>query len=182
MLWRSNVHFADTSEEVRKAAREEIAEGADFVKIFASGAAAISTGVPKQSIMFPEEICSAVETAERKGCYVAAHCHGDDAIRTSILAGVKTIEHATLISDETLELAAEKKSWLIPTLAVMMYLTDQGRLIGKVVLVPCCAIVRKRWQKRMRWECISDLGQTAPLETSVMTMGLSFSSGRKNVE
>lgn len=121
-----HVHFADTSEEVRKAAREEIAEGADFVKIFASGAAAISTGVPKQSIMFPEEICSAVETAERKGCYVAAHCHGDDAIRTSILAGVKTIEHATLISDETLELAAEKKSWLIPTLAVM-YVSDGPR-------------------------------------------------------
>lgn len=125
-IMAQHVHFADTADEVRKAARKEIAEGADFVKIFASGAAAISTGVPEQSIMFPDEIETAVKTAERKGRYVAAHCHADDAVRNSILAGVKTIEHATLISDETLKLAAEKKTYLIPTLAVM-YVSDSPR-------------------------------------------------------
>lgn len=105
-IMAQHVHFADTVDEVRKAARQEIAEGADFLKVFTSGAAAVATSVPEQSIMFPEEIRAAVETAERKGRYVAAHCHGDNAVRNSILAGVRTIEHATLISDETLELAA----------------------------------------------------------------------------
>ena len=122
-MMAQHVHFADTVDEVKKAARQEMAEGADFVKIFASGAAAIKTGVPQQSIMFPEEIESAVKTAERKGCYVAAHCHADEAIRNCIERGVKTIEHATLISDKTVALAAESDSYLIPTLAVM-YISD----------------------------------------------------------
>ena len=125
-IMAQHVHFADTVDEVRKAARQEIAEGADFLKVFASGAAAVATGVPEQSIMFPEEIRAAVETAERKGRYVAAHCHGDNAVRNSILAGVRTIEHATLISDETLELAAVQGAYLIPTLAVM-HISDGPR-------------------------------------------------------
>lgn len=122
-MMAQHVSFADTTDEVKKAVRQEIAQGADFVKIFASGAAAVDTGIPQQSIMFPEEIETAVATAERKGCYVTAHCHSDEAIRNCILAGVKTIEHATLISEETLELAAEKDAYLIPTLAVM-YVSD----------------------------------------------------------
>lgn len=122
-IMAQHVHFADTVDEVIKAAREEMAEGADFVKIFASGAAAIATGVPEQSIMFPEEIKAAVNTAERKGRYVAAHCHSDEAIHYSIMNGVRTIEHATLISDETLKMAAESNCFLVPTLAVM-YISD----------------------------------------------------------
>lgn len=125
-MMAQHVHFADTVDEVKKAARGEMAEGADFVKIFASGAAAVETGVPQQSIMFPEEIEAAVKTAQRKGCYVAAHCHADEAIRNCIESGVKTIEHATLISDKTLALAAESDSYLIPTLAVM-YISDGPR-------------------------------------------------------
>lgn len=125
-MMAQHVHFADTADEVKKAARQEMAEGADFVKIFASGAAAIATGVPQQSIMFQEEIEAAVKTAERKGCYVAAHCHADEAIKNCIHGGVRTIEHATLISDETLELAAKSGSYLVPTLAVM-YVSDGPR-------------------------------------------------------
>lgn len=125
-MMAQHVHFADTVDEVKKAARQEIAEGADFVKVFASGAAAIATGVPQQSIMFLEEIETAVKTAERKGCYVAAHCHSDDAIRNCIHSGVKTIEHATLISEETLTLAVESDSYLVPTLAVM-HISDGPR-------------------------------------------------------
>lgn len=111
---------ADGEDEVRKAVRTEIASGADFVKIFASGAAADPHGTPSQSIMTEQEVRMAVETAVRKGRYVAAHCHSDDAVRICAESGVRTIEHATLMSDETLDLVlGNDKVILVPTLAVM---------------------------------------------------------------
>lgn len=110
----------DGSDEVTKAARTEMAYGADFVKIFASGAAADPNGVPAQAIMTAEEIAASVKISSRKGRYVAAHCHSDDAIRLCVENGVRTIEHATLISDETLNMILENEDVImIPTLAVM---------------------------------------------------------------
>lgn len=119
---------SDGTQEVLKHARVEIGMGADFVKIFASGAAANPSGKVEQSIMAPEEIRTAVEAASRKGTYVAAHCHADDAIRSCAKNGVYTIEHATLISDETLNMivSMNEKIRLIPTLAVM-YIADGPR-------------------------------------------------------
>ncbi len=122
-----HLSFADGCDEMRKAVRTEIAAGAQFVKLFASGAAADPAGRPEQCIMSAEEIRTIVETAERKGRYTSAHCHSDSAVRLCIENGVRTIEHATLISDETLELALKsEKTLLIPTLAVM-HISDGPR-------------------------------------------------------
>ncbi len=119
-LTSQHVTFVDGADEVRKATRTEIAAGAQYVKIFASGAASVSNGKPSQCIMTPEEVRTIVETAERKERYVSAHCHSDDSIRMCIENGVRTIEHATLITESTLELALKSESViLIPTLAVM---------------------------------------------------------------
>lgn len=128
--WPMAKHIAlsDGGQEVLKNARTEIGMGADFVKIFASGAAANPAGQVDQSIMMPEEIRAAVEAASRKGTYVAAHCHADGAIRSCVENGVYTIEHATLMKDETLDklIALDGKVRLIPTLAVM-YIADGPR-------------------------------------------------------
>jgi len=111
---------ADGRDEMIKAARIEMAYGADFVKIFASGAAANPNGVPTQAIMSAEEIAASTEAAARKGTYVSAHCHSDDAIRLCVENGVRTIEHATLISDDTLDMILRNDNvTMIPTLAVM---------------------------------------------------------------
>lgn len=118
---------ADGADEFRKATRTEIASGAEFVKIFASGAAADPTGTPKECIMTAEEIRSVTETAARKGRYVAAHCHSDDAVRLCAENSVRTIEHATLMTEPTLDLVLRSDSViLIPTLAVM-YISDGPR-------------------------------------------------------
>lgn len=112
--------FADGPEELTKAVRTEVANGADFVKIFASGAAANPRGIPNQAIMDQSEIEAIISAAKRKDMYVAAHCHADEAIRLCAESGAYTIEHATLISDETLDLICElPECRLIPTLAVM---------------------------------------------------------------
>lgn len=115
-----HLSLADGADALMHAARVEIANGADYVKIFASGAAANPGGIPAQAIMEREEIEAIVKAARRKDCYVAAHCHADEAVRMCAESGVYTIEHATLISDETLELICTIPGCsLIPTLAVM---------------------------------------------------------------
>lgn len=101
-------------------ARKEAAYGADFIKIYASGSAFNPTGVPKNPIMTRGEIQAAVDTARDNGIYVAAHCHADAAIRMCVECGVKTIEHATYISDETTDLLLETEGcYLVPTLSAM---------------------------------------------------------------
>jgi imidazolonepropionase-like amidohydrolase len=113
-------HYCDGAEEFRKAVREEVAAQANFIKIYASGSAFSPTGTPKHPIMVPEEIKMAVDTARANGLYVAAHCHADSAIRDCVEAGVRTIEHATYLSEETTDLLLETKDcYLVPTLSAM---------------------------------------------------------------
>lgn len=112
--------FADGAAEVRRAVREEAVTLPDFIKIYASGSAYSPTGVPKHPTMTVEEILAAVETAEVNGLYAAAHCHADQAIRACVESGVRTVEHATYLSDETLELLSRRPDcYLVPTLAAM---------------------------------------------------------------
>lgn len=116
----NTIRFADGAEEFRKGVREAAGLGVDFIKIYASGSAYNPTGVPLNPIMTYDEICTAVETAKANGLYVASHCHADSAIRACIECGVKTIEHATYLSDETIEvLSMAEECYLVPTLAAM---------------------------------------------------------------
>ncbi|MDO5422558.1 MAG: amidohydrolase family protein [Eubacteriales bacterium] len=117
-IWEMYVN-ADGANEMRKAVRKEMAEHADFIKIMASGAAFHPAGIPKQPILTREELQSAVEAARLKDTYVAAHAHSDAAIRLCAEEGVRTIEHATYLSEETMELLKERECWLVPTLAAM---------------------------------------------------------------
>ena len=114
------VHFCDGAEEFRKGVREETAVLADFIKIYASGSAMNPTGVPKNPIMTYEEIRTAVETAQANDLYVAAHCHADSAIQNCIRAGVHTIEHATYLGEESVELLMNTEDvYLVPTFLAM---------------------------------------------------------------
>lgn len=98
--------------------RKEAAYGADFIKIYASGSAYNPMGVPLNPVMTRGEIKAAVDTAKSNGLYVAAHCHADEAVRACIELGVRTIEHATYISDETTDLLLKTEGcYLVPTLS-----------------------------------------------------------------
>ena len=110
----------DSPDEARKAVRAELAEQADFIKIMASGSALDRHGIPDQPIMTEDECRTIVETAKMKKSYVAAHAHGDGAIRMCAELGVRTIEHASFISEKTVEvLLAKENCWLIPTVSAM---------------------------------------------------------------
>ena len=112
--------FTDSADEGRKAARRELAERGDFVKVMASGSALHKRGIPVQPIMTREEIEAIVEAAKLKDSYVAAHAHGDGAVRLCAEAGVRTVEHASFVSGETIHLLKEKENcYLIPTISAM---------------------------------------------------------------
>lgn len=114
-------HIANGADGFRGASREELAAGADYIKIYASGSALNKNGVPTAPIMREEEIAACVEIAEMKGSFVAAHAHSIGAIKSCIRSGVRTIEHATYIDESALEMMAksEREVYLVPTLAAL---------------------------------------------------------------
>jgi imidazolonepropionase-like amidohydrolase len=92
-------------EEFRLKAQAAVDGGADVLKLIASGAVLAYGGVPGAPEMTTEEIAAVVQVGRAAGIPVAAHAHGAQSIKEAILAGVNTIEHASLIDDEGIALA-----------------------------------------------------------------------------
>jgi imidazolonepropionase-like amidohydrolase len=113
--------ICDGPEAVRQAVRENVAGGADLIKIFASG------GIlgPVEAVLRPAyaagEIQAAVEEAHGAGRMIVAHCHGGPAADACIQAGVDILEHGWLLSREQLERMAEQGTCLCITLGVLLH-------------------------------------------------------------
>ena len=116
--------------EVRRAAREEIKGGADFVKIMANGGVASPTD-PIHFLGFArDEIIATVEEAQAAGTYVAAHLYTDEAIRRAVECGVVSVEHGNLVSAATARLMQSKGAFAVPTLVTYEYLEKEGASLG----------------------------------------------------
>ncbi len=103
--------IADSPDEVRLRAREQLRQGASQIKLMAGGGVS-SQHNPIESTQFTEaELHAAVEAAENWGTYVAVHAYTPAAIRQAISAGVKCIEHGQLIDEPTAKLLADKGIW-----------------------------------------------------------------------
>lgn len=122
--------IADGADAVRKAVREELRRGASHIKIMASGGVASPTDPLDRCQYSDEEIRAAVDEADRAGSYVAAHCHPAQAVRRAAALGVKSIEHGTLIDRETAEYAAERGSFIVPTISTLVALFEEGESLG----------------------------------------------------
>jgi imidazolonepropionase-like amidohydrolase len=103
--------IADSPDEVRLRAREQLRHGASQIKLMAGGGIA-SPNNPIESTQYTEaEIRAAVEAAENWGTYVTVHAYTPRAIRQAVAAGVKCIEHGQLIDEPTAKLLADKAIW-----------------------------------------------------------------------
>jgi len=107
--------LADGPDEIRTVVRNEIKWGAEWVKYAASGGFATPSDDPVDVTYTREEMDTLVATAGQLHRPVAAHLHGDDAIRMSVLAGVRSVEHGAMASKETLALIEERGVYLVPT-------------------------------------------------------------------
>ncbi len=115
-------------EDARKAVRQRYKNGADLIKITATGGV-LSVAKSGQNPQFTiEEIKAICETAKDYGFHVAAHAHGDEGIQRAILGGVKTIEHGTLMSAETMEMMKKHDVYLVPTISAGKFVSEKAKI------------------------------------------------------
>jgi imidazolonepropionase-like amidohydrolase len=120
----------DSVDEARKAVRARYKEGADVIKITATGGVlsyAKSADNPQFTVA---EIRSIVDTAHDYGFTVAAHAHGAEGMKRAALGGVTTIEHGTYINDEVIELMKEHGTYLVPTILAGVYVSEKAKIDG----------------------------------------------------
>ncbi len=126
----ARAEVVDGADAVRKAAREQLRRGATQIKIFASGGV-ISPTDPFDSVQFSrEEIEAAVEVARGWHTYVLAHCHTSPAIDVAVEAGVRSIEHGSLLEPETAARMAEHGVFMVPTLQTVVMIRDDPDRFG----------------------------------------------------
>ena len=104
---------ADGPDQVRQRVREIARRGADVIKVLATGAILTLGSRPGGQEFTYEELRAAVEEAEKNGLKVAAHAHSPEGAREAIRAGVASIEHGSLLDDETLRLMKENGTFLM---------------------------------------------------------------------
>lgn len=122
--------LVDGVDEVRRACRKMIKEGARFIKVMANGGVA-SPNDPIDGLQYSDdEIRAMVEEAANFNTYVSAHVYSDASIRRCVKLGVKSLEHCNLIGEETAAMAAEAGCIAVPTLAAYEGLKLEGAQLG----------------------------------------------------
>lgn len=107
---------ADGPEQVRAAARKQLANGADLIKVMATGAMTSSEYEDSRAIQYTlEELKAAVAVAEENFKHCAAHAHATAGIKNAALAGCRSVEHGTFGNEEVYGVMAEKGTYLVPT-------------------------------------------------------------------
>ena len=120
----------DGADEMRRAVREELRNGATQVKIFVSGGVLSPTDPIWMPQYCAQEVRAAVEEAATRRTYVMAHCHTDDRARACVEYGVRSIEHGTMIGEATAALIAASDTYVVPTLSVIAVLRENGKNLG----------------------------------------------------
>lgn len=121
---------ADSEAEVRLRVRELLANGADFIKIIATGAVLTSGTTPSAPEYTEAEIRAAVEEAAKAGTYVVAHAHGAEGIKNAVRAGARSVEHASYLDDEGIALMKGRGAWLVADVYNGDYTEEVGRRDG----------------------------------------------------
>ena len=117
-------------DDARKAVRQRYKEGADLIKITATGGV-LSTAASGENAQFTEEeIQAIVTTAEDYGFHVAAHAHGAEGIRRAIRAGVTSIEHGTLMDEAGMKLMRKHGTWYVPTILAGNWVAEKAKIDG----------------------------------------------------
>ncbi len=121
--------IVDSADDARKAVRQRYKNGADWIKITATGGVLDISKSDANPQFTNEEIKEITKTASDYGLKVAAHAHGDEGMYRAVSNGVKTIEHGTLIRKRTMDLMITKGAYLVPTISA-------GKFVAKMAEKP----------------------------------------------
>lgn len=136
--WRPDVSFPEnfddgvvnSAEEARRAVRQRYKDGADWIKITATGGVLSIAKNGKAPQFMQDEVDAIVKTANDYGFKVAAHAHGAEGMKRALRAGVTTIEHGTFMDDEAIVLFKEKGVYLVPTIIAGKSTADSAKIPG----------------------------------------------------
>jgi imidazolonepropionase-like amidohydrolase len=120
----------DGVDAVRVAVRDRFRRGAHAIKMMTSGGVMSLSDPIRVPQYSAEEIRAATDEASRRGSYVAAHAYSPEAVRHSVLNGVRSIEHGNLLDAPTAELMAAHGAFLVPTLATYDAIARRGKEVG----------------------------------------------------
>jgi imidazolonepropionase-like amidohydrolase len=122
----SMARIADGVDECRRAAREQIREGAGVIKICSTGGVMSEKDAPTQAQFIDEEIAAITTEAHRVGIKVMAHAQSPEGIQNAVKNGVDTIEHAIYLDNETITLLLEYNTIVVPTFAIVNSIVTKG--------------------------------------------------------
>jgi imidazolonepropionase-like amidohydrolase len=118
---------ANSADEVRRRVREILHGGADLIKVIATGAVMTRGTTPGAAEFSEDEIRAAVDEAAMYDVFVAAHAHGTEGIKRAVRAGVRSIEHGSLMDDEAIDLMAERGTYLVADIFNGDWIAEVGR-------------------------------------------------------
>ncbi len=123
----SNADYANSADELVAVMREQFKEGADFIKIYETGADSVRDGKFSTPYQYTEvQLEAAVKEAARLGRRVAVHATGEPGTLYAAQAGVASIDHADQLSDETIRLMKEKQIFAVPTFTIFEYFAEHA--------------------------------------------------------
>lgn len=123
----ANADYANTADELVTVIREQFKEGADFIKIYETGADSLRDGKLSTPFQYTEpQLEAAVKEAARVGRRVAVHATGEPGTLYAAQAGVASIDHANQLGDETMRLMKEKQIFAVPTFTIFEYFAEHA--------------------------------------------------------
>ncbi len=123
----SNASYANNSDDLVRVIREQLKEGADFIKVYQTGHDELREGDFKTPYQYTQtELETAVRETARVGTRVGVHCTGEPAALYAVKAGVASIDHAYQLSDETMRIMREKQIYAVPTFTISEYFADHA--------------------------------------------------------
>ena len=126
----------NTDDELRMLVNINVDRGVDVIKTRGTQRAGLPDTDPRQQVYTERQLRVVVDEAAKHGIPVMVHAHGDEGARAAVLAGARSIEHGTYLSDETLGLMKERGTWMVPTYVTMDEMNEEQydhvlRLRGK---------------------------------------------------
>jgi imidazolonepropionase-like amidohydrolase len=122
-----NATYANNAAELVNVIREQLKEGADFIKIYETGADSVANGKLSTPYQYTEEeLTTAVREAARTGNRVAVHATGEPGTLYAARAGVESVDHAYQLSDETMRIMREKQIFAVPTFTISEYFAEHA--------------------------------------------------------
>lgn len=137
----------NSDEALRLVVRVNADRGAKSIKTRGTQRAGLPDTDPRQQVYTERQLRVVVDEAKRHGLPVLVHAHGDEGARAAVLAGARSIEHGTYLSDETLKLMKQRGTWFVPTYVTMDEMNEERydyvlRLRGKHMLPPLERAIR----------------------------------------